>query len=76
MRCVKKTESEHETIVTEDQAEIIRNDVENTRPRQESIRINIGELVPECEIKTSDITLNRVKGSEVELSHKYCPTDY
>ena len=77
VRCVKKTESEHETIVTEDQEEIIRNAVKNTRQRQESVRINIGELVPEGEIKTSGITLNLVKGSkEVKLSLKYCPTDY
>ena len=37
--------------------------------------VDIGDLVPEGEVKTLKIQLHLTKGSVVELNLKYAPTD-
>ena len=75
MKCVKENESGHETVITKNGDEIYKSCIVNKRLKKEAVELNLGELIPYGQIKTSDIKLQVYKGSKVELSVTYCPKD-
>ena len=75
VKCIKENESGHETVITENGDEIYKSCIINKRLKKEAVELNLGELIPDGLIKTSDIKLQVYKGSNVELSVTYCPQD-
>ena len=75
MKCVKEKDSGHETVITENGDEIYKSCIVNKRLKKEAVELNLSELIPDGQIKMSDIKLHVYKGSKVELSVTYCPKD-
>ena len=75
VKCVGGSGSGREAVITENGDEIYKSCMVNKRLKKEAVELNLGELIPDGLIKTSDIKLQVYKGSKVELSVTYCPKD-
>ena len=62
-------------MVEEDGEIIYENNISRKRQRKDSVTVNIGELIPEGNVHTSNIELRLSKEALVELKLKYSPED-
>ena len=69
MKCVKENDSGHETVITKKGDEIYKSCIVNKRLKKEAGELNPSGLIPDGQIKMSDIKLHVYKGSKVELCH-------
>ena len=67
--------SEQESVVEEVGEIIYENSISRTRQRKDSVTVNIGERIPEGNVRTSNIELRLSKEAMVELKLKYRPED-
>ena len=52
-----------------------KNSISQRRKKESKMVVNVGDLVPEGNIKTTNVQLILSKGAEVELNLKYCPSE-
>ncbi len=67
--------SEQKTVVEEDGEIIYENKVSRKRQKKDSVSVNIGDLIPEGNVHTSNIELCLSTDAHVELKLKYRPDD-
>ena len=68
--------SEQNTIASEDGENVFKNSVSQRCQKKDGAMVmNVGDLIPDGKVKTSDIKLSLAKDSQVELKFKYIPTD-
>ena len=78
VKCVKRNindGSEQEIRVNENGEEIYKNSISQRRKKESKMVVNVGDLVPEGNIKTTNVQLILSKGAEVELNLKYWPSE-
>ena len=67
--------SEQKTVVEEGGEVIYENRISMKRQKKDTITIRIGDLIPEGNIRTSDIEMCLSRDAQVQLQLKYCPDD-
>ena len=67
--------SEQKTVVEEGGEVIYENKISMKRQKKDSITIRIGDLIPEGNIRTSDIEMCLSRDAQVQLQLKYRPDD-
>ena len=78
VKCVKRNindGSEQEIRGNENGEEIYKNSISQRRKKKSKMVVNVGDLVPEGNVKTINVQLILSKGAEVELNLKYCPIE-